>query len=242
MSDSTVNESDFFEYSTDSEVNISEDEEKTLKKIPDVSLYLIQSKDKLIGVFLTTDKKKVVGYINKNKEISSNATELSKFIGKNHKDVIINDAYDFTASKACPDESPIKSKLDEYNNKMNSWFNETKTKINKLKDDLKKDKGNEELSNKLKELQEKYNQEIDQHKKLLEQLDEMKKMKEEKDDELKRMKEEKDDEIRKVKQERIKKPLIETPLFHRSHIVSLVMKNNQGKLKIDLKTGCLFYC
>ena len=44
------------------------------------------------------------------------------------------------------------------------------------------------------------------------------------------------------KQGRIKKPLIETPLFHRSHIVSLVMKNNQGKLKIDLKTGCLFYC
>ena len=97
--------SESLSYSSDQELEMSEDEISIVEKIPNVSLYLIQTKDKLIGVFLTPDKKNVVGYIdNQNKQISTNETQLSKFNTTKIHDIIIDDAYDFTKPKTCNDK------------------------------------------------------------------------------------------------------------------------------------------
>lgn len=168
-------EIDSFEYSKDSEYNITEEELSSMNKIPDISLYLSQTKDKLVGVFLTSDKKKVVGYINKDKKISSNEIQLSKFNGKEkNTTIVIDDAYDFK-TKTCDEvinTKDVEDKVKQYNEKMNIWFENTKNDIHKIQDSINKNKKKDctSLIEELQKLKANYNDELSKHNDIIQKL------------------------------------------------------------------------
>ena len=179
IDNTTDNSSDLdsFEYSKDSEYNITEEELSSMNKIPDISLYLSQTKDKLVGVFLTSDKKKVVGYINKDKKISSNEIQLSKFNGKEkNTTIIIDDAYDFK-TKTCDEvinTKDVEDKVKQYNEQMNIWFENTKKDIQKIQDTINKNKKKEKdctaLIEELQKLKANYNDELSKHNEVIQKL------------------------------------------------------------------------
>jgi len=163
-------DSDSLSYSSDKELEMTEDEISIIEKIPNVSLYLIQTKDKLIGVFLTPDKKNVVGYIdNQNKQISTNEVQLSKFNTTKIHDIIIDDAYDFTKPTTCSDKD-IQEKIKQYNIKMNKWFEDKKKELEVLNNKLKSEKDHV-LQQQYEQLINNYNIELVKHKELQDKLD-----------------------------------------------------------------------